>query len=109
MLVYLARGRLPWQGLRAANGKEKDEMVKEKKTNLPVETICEGLPEEFAAYIKYVRALAFDDKPDYAHLRQRFRQLFKSKGFAYDNVYDWTEKRFYEMHGQAADVEEPNL
>lgn len=61
---------------------------------------------EFVAYIKYTRSLAFHDKPDYAHLRRRFRRLFKSRGFAYDNVYDWTENRCYEMQSQAPDVSE---
>ncbi|KAL7919351.1 casein kinase I isoform delta [Trichoderma austrokoningii] len=101
VLVYLARGELPWQGLRAANEEERDELVKEKKTKTPVESLCEGLPEEFAAYISYTRSLAFHDKPDYRRLRERFRRLFLSSGFVYDNVYDWTEKRFYEMQGPA--------
>ncbi|KAM0424960.1 hypothetical protein ACHAPT_009761 [Fusarium lateritium] len=108
VLVYLARGRLPWEDLRAANEEEKYELAKQEKTNLPLEELCQGLPEEFAAYIKYARSLAFGDKPDYAHLRRRFRRLFKSKGFEYDNVYDWTEKRFYELRDQAATgVQEP--
>lgn len=80
--------------------------MKEKKTNMPVESICEGLPEEFVAYIKYTRSLAFHDKPDYAHLRHCFRRLFKSRGFTHDNVYDWTERRFYEMQRQTSDVSE---
>ncbi|KAF5529289.1 Casein kinase I isoform delta [Fusarium mexicanum] len=106
VLVYLSRGELPWQGLRAATKEEKDELVKEKKINIPVESICEGLPEEFVTYIEYTRSLGFHDKPNYAYLRGRFRRLFKSRGFAYDNVYDWTEKRFYEMQSQASDVSE---
>ncbi|KAG5744472.1 hypothetical protein H9Q72_014048 [Fusarium xylarioides] len=106
VLVYLSRGELPWQGLRAATEDEKDDLVKEKKTNMPVESICEGLPEEFVAYIKYTRSLAFHDKPDYAHLRHCFRRLFKSRGFIYDNVYDWTERRFYEMQRQTSHVSE---
>ncbi|KAK2592913.1 hypothetical protein QQS21_009381 [Conoideocrella luteorostrata] len=104
VLVYLARGKLPWQGLRAASKKEKDELIKEKKNNIPVESICQGLPQEFVEYIKYTRSLAFNTKPDYHLLRYRFRSLFKSEGFVYDNVYDWTEKRFYEMQSQAGAV-----
>lgn len=107
VLVYLARGKLPWQGLKAATEGEKDDLVKEKKTKIPVESICEGLPEEFVAYIKYTRSLGFHDKPDYARLRGRFRRLFGSRGFAYDHVYDWTEKRFFEMQNQASNVSEP--
>ncbi|KPM35094.1 Casein kinase I isoform delta [Neonectria ditissima] len=98
VLLYFARGSLPWQGLRPATDKEKNELIKEKKTTLPVETLCEGLPEEFATYLNYTRSLVFEDKPNYAYLRQLFRRVFKSKGFRCDNIFDWTEKRFYEMH-----------
>ncbi|KAH7176303.1 casein kinase I isoform delta [Dactylonectria macrodidyma] len=102
MFVYFARGTLPWQGLRAASDKGKNELIKEKKTTLRVETLCEGLPEEFVTYLYYTRSLEFEDKPDYVYLRQLFRRLFKSKGFKYDNIFDWTEKRFHEMKSQAS-------
>ncbi|KAH8759516.1 casein kinase I isoform delta [Diaporthe sp. PMI_573] len=106
VLLYFARGRLPWQGLRAASNKEKNELIKEKKTTLLVEELCVGLPEEFATYLNYTRSLGFEDRPDYAYLRQLFRRLFQSKGFKYDNIFDWTEKRFHEMKSQAAKLAE---
>ena len=99
MLVYFARGSLPWQGLKAANDDERNEQIKNKKVTLSAEELCEGLPGEFAWYIKQVRSLGFGDRPDYARLRKAFRDLFTRKGFAYDNVYDWTLKKFHEIHG----------
>lgn len=81
---------------------ENEKMVKEKKTNLPVKTICEGLPEEFVTYINYTRSLQFGDKPDYAYLRQLFRNLFRHEGFKNDNIYDWTVRRFHELKSQAS-------
>ena len=97
MLLYFAHGSLPWQGLKAATAKEKDELIKQKKLNLPVAELCEGLPEEFATYINYTRSLRFKEKPDYAHLRKIFRDAFSARRFEYDNVFDWTERRFREM------------
>jgi hypothetical protein len=44
---------------------------------------------------------SYDEKPDYEYLRKIFRRLFISQQFKYDNVFDWTEKRFYEIHGHA--------
>ncbi|KAH7129628.1 casein kinase 1, delta subunit [Dactylonectria estremocensis] len=102
VFLYFARGTLPWQGLRAATDEEKNELIKEKKTTLRVETLCVGLPEEFATYLNYTRSLGFEDRPNYAYLRQLFRRLFKSKGFKYDNIFDWIEKRFHEMKSQAS-------
>lgn len=54
VFVYFARGSLPWQGLKAATEKEKDERIKEKKKSLSGKALCEDvLPGEFATYIDY--------------------------------------------------------
>jgi len=50
----------------------------------------QGYPEEFTTYLNYVRALRFDDKPDYAYLRKLFRDIYAREGYEYDHVYDWT-------------------
>ena len=77
-------------------------MIKDKKESLSGEELCKGLlPNEFATYINYTRSLPFEDKPDYEYLRRLFRRVFRSKGFRYDNVFDWTEKRFMEIRGEA--------
>ncbi|KAG5928141.1 hypothetical protein E4U42_001201 [Claviceps africana] len=82
VLLYFAHGSLPWHGL---------------KTNTPVNDLCKGLPEAFAQYMSYLRCLQPADKPNYAYLLKLFKTLFVARGFKYDNVYDWTEKRFYEL------------
>ena len=55
-----------------------------------------SVPPKFASYINYVRRLGFNERPDYAHLRQLFRRLFRARGYKHDAVFDWTEKLFYE-------------
>lgn len=55
-----------------------------------------GFPQEFATYLNYVRALRFDDKPDYGYLRKLFRDLFIREGFQYDYVFDWTILKYQE-------------
>jgi casein kinase 1 delta/casein kinase I family protein HRR25 len=101
VFVYLARGSLPWQGLKVATDDEKDVRIKEMKESLSAEALCDGfLPGEFVTYINYARGLAFDDKPDYSYLRELFRRLFLAEGFKYDHVFDWTEKRFKEIQSQ---------
>lgn len=97
MLLYFARGSLPWQGLRAASGKDKGDLIKQRKQELSLDKLCEGLPNEFATYLGYTRSLDFYDKPDYAYLRRLFRQAFFARDLRYDNIFDWTARRFYEV------------
>ncbi|KAK4107448.1 kinase-like protein [Canariomyces notabilis] len=100
IFVYFARGSLPWQGLKAA-ADEKEKKIKEMKESLSGEALCDGfLPREFATYIDYTRSLGFHDRPDYSYLRGLFRRLFHAKGFKHDNVFDWKEKRFYEIQSK---------
>ena len=51
------------------------------------------LPGEFATYLNFCRSLKFEDKPDYAYLRQLFRNLFHKLGYTYDYVFDWNTAR----------------
>eukprot|EP01107_Rhizomastix_libera_P013718 TRINITY_DN3866_c0_g1_i1.p1 TRINITY_DN3866_c0_g1~~TRINITY_DN3866_c0_g1_i1.p1 ORF type:complete len:346 (+),score=67.56 TRINITY_DN3866_c0_g1_i1:1-1038(+) len=89
VLLYFIRGNLPWQGLKAETKRQKYERISEKKINTTVESICKGLPQEFATMLSYSKALGFEDKPDYSYLRQLLRGLFLKEGYQYDGVYDW--------------------
>ncbi|KAH9883632.1 casein kinase I isoform delta [Xylariomycetidae sp. FL2044] len=103
MLVYFARGSLPWQGLKGKTDHERRDLIKQKKMSLSGNELCRDLlPCEFAQYIDYTRSLGFQDKPDYRYLRDLFRSRFISEGFQYNNVFDWTIKRFDEVHGKAS-------
>ncbi|UNI14800.1 Non-specific serine/threonine protein kinase [Purpureocillium takamizusanense] len=103
VLLYLSKGSLPWQGLNAPTNKQKDDLIKERKAAISVASLCDGLPGEFAIYMEYTRSLELNERPDYAYLRQLFRRLFAARGFTYDNVFDWTERRFRELHNQPSE------
>jgi len=79
VMIYLLQGKLPWQNLPAEENetkKQKRRKIAEMKTNIPVEELCKGLPEEFITYINITRNLKFKEKPDYYALRMLFRNLF---------------------------------
>ena len=70
VLVYLLKGKLPWQGLKGyKRRKDKTEAIKDTKIDSLDGSLCEDLPEEFQAYFDYVRSLEFDQQPDYDLLR----------------------------------------
>lgn len=94
MIMYFLRGSLPWQGLKADNVKERYAKIGETKRNTPIEQLCEGFPEELATYLRYVRHIDFFEKPDYDYLIRLFTELFDSKGYSWDDKYDWTGQPF---------------
>ena len=89
VLIYFLRGNLPWQGVKIADKKEKYEIIKEKKQEMPLEELCKGMPNQFIEYMEMVRALKFEERPDYDVLRQLFKELFYDQGFEYDYNFDW--------------------
>ncbi|XP_059626051.1 casein kinase 1-like protein 9 isoform X2 [Cornus florida] len=90
VLMYFLRGSLPWQGLKAANKKQKYDKISEKKMLTPIEALCKSYPSEFISYFHYCRSLRFEDKPDYSYLKRLFRDLFIREGYQFDYVFDWT-------------------
>ena len=94
MALYLLRGSLPWQALKAPSRQERHRLVLERKQTIPVTELCNGLPKEFTTYMNYIRKLGDQDRPDYKYLRNLFDRLFRAKGFEHDNVFDWTTREF---------------
>ncbi|KAK7194652.1 casein kinase I [Novymonas esmeraldas] len=96
LLIYFLHGSLPWQGLKAPNKDQKYGLIAHVKMSTPIESLCKGLPIEFASFVNYSRALRFEDKPDYGYIRATFRRLFEREGYQEDYVYDWTVRSMQE-------------
>ena len=87
--MYFLRGALPWQGLKASNKRDKYERIKEKKLTTSIEVLCKGYPIEFTKYLSQCRNLRFDERPDYASMKNMFKDLFQKSGYKFDYQYDW--------------------
>ncbi|XP_045810361.1 casein kinase 1-like protein 3 [Trifolium pratense] len=97
VLLYFLRGSLPWQGLQAATRMQKYEKFYDMKFSTRVEVLCKSYPVEFASYFHYCRSLSFDQRPNYGYLKRLFRELFTSKGYEADYLYDWTILKYQEI------------
>ncbi|CAK5275921.1 unnamed protein product [Mycena citricolor] len=93
VLIYFLHGELPWQGIKAATKKNKYEKIMEKKMTTTAELLCKRLPKEFVVLMSYVRALRFDETPDYAYMKKVFRDLFVREEMKWDYVFDWSVQR----------------
>ena len=61
VFIELATGSLPWDG-------QEDEEIEELKTKMACSDICKDLPPEFAAMLRYVRNIIFEEDPNYGVL-----------------------------------------
>ena len=89
VILYFFKGKLPWQGLKCKDKNEKYAKIKEMKMSMTPEKLCEGFPIEFAKYLAEVKKLGFEEEPAYKSYIQMFTNLFKSKDFEMDFLYDW--------------------
>ncbi|KAH1240268.1 Casein kinase 1-like protein HD16 [Glycine max] len=62
-LIFLLRGRLPWQGFQ---GENKGFLVCKKKMGTSPETLCCFSPLPFKQFVEHVVNLKFDEEPNYA-------------------------------------------
>lgn len=69
MLVYMIKGKLPWQIYGKKNTLSKWQKVFVAKTSIRVEELCENCPREFIHIINYCRTIRYEEKPDYDYLK----------------------------------------
>lgn len=92
VLAYFSRGSLPWQGLRANTKKQKYQKIMDKKMAVSIHSLCKDTPDELRKYLDYCRSLRFEDKPNYAYLRQLFKEAIDSGKYGDPNQelgFDW--------------------
>ncbi|XP_042382743.1 casein kinase 1-like protein HD16 isoform X1 [Zingiber officinale] len=71
-LIFLLRGRLPWQGYQ---GENKGFLVCKRKMATSSESLCCFCPQPFRRFIEYVVNLKFDEEPNYAKCISLFDEL----------------------------------
>jgi len=89
VLIYFMKGSLPWQGLQYQNRDQKYIAILQKKLAIPVDVLCQGLPNQFGLFLKDIKQIEFSQRPPYEKYREMFRELFITSGYAYDYCYDW--------------------
>src|SRR5229473_1143804 len=74
IIVYLVKGRLPWQGIAVHPSQvHHDEVLRLKQVTM-AKTLCKGLPQLFIKFIQHIWSLGFEDKPDYQYLHSLLMQ-----------------------------------
>ena len=89
VMLYFIKKRLPWQGCQGSTKQAKYNKILEKKLLISLDSLCKDLPIEFQVYLKYVKNLRFDERPNYEFLKGLFIDLLFSL-YTEDFYYDWT-------------------
>eukprot|EP00826_Nyctotherus_ovalis_P059078 TRINITY_DN8186_c0_g3_i10.p1 TRINITY_DN8186_c0_g3~~TRINITY_DN8186_c0_g3_i10.p1 ORF type:complete len:227 (+),score=26.36 TRINITY_DN8186_c0_g3_i10:533-1213(+) len=100
VLVYLLKGRLPWQGLHARCQAERLEKVLDVMSSTDVELLTKDLPSmrechilvEYKKYMEYVRELSFTQDPDYDYLLGLFNKRIATEEAKGKILLDWMSK-----------------
>ena len=91
MMIYFLKGELPWVNVKGKNKDAKYKKIMEKKSEMKPEILCEGLPDEFKQYFKYVRELQFTEEPNYEFLLGLFNNAMKKNNIKNDFKFDWCQ------------------
>ncbi|CAF3126959.1 unnamed protein product [Rotaria sp. Silwood2] len=89
IIIYLAKGFLPWMSIKNSNRKKRNEKLMEIKESLTSKELCSNLPYEFELFYKYSRTLSYTQRPDYGYLRNLLMTLINRLKEKFDYIYDW--------------------
>ena len=92
-LIYLAKGKLPWQGVKTKNKKEKHKKIMESKLSFTPNILCKDLPDEFENLLKYSRELEFEERPDYKNIKLMFQKYIVKNGGSMNWEFDWDKPK----------------
>ena len=91
MMIYFCKGELPWMNVKGKNKDIKYKKIMEKKIEMKPDILCQGLPDEFKQYFKYVRELQFTEEPNYEFLLGLFNNAMKKNNIKNDFKFDWCQ------------------
>ena len=77
IIIYFLKGCLPWQGIKLNNKEEKYKKVYTIKNDITPKYLCKDLPEEFEAFVEYVKKLEFTDVPNYNYLKDLLKKVIE--------------------------------
>lgn len=90
LLIYFLRRSMPWSGLNINDSQKLLAKTAQIKINTTPESLCADLPQEFCNYLKTVRALDFEEEPNYKQLAEMFEKLVAKEG---KKTFDWNDVR----------------
>ena len=105
-LIYFAKGKLPWQGVKTKNKKEKHKKIMESKLANTPGILCMGLPDELEKLLKYSRKLEFEEEPDYKGIKTMFKNYIMNNGDTMNMEFEWNQNKSEESKEEEEEEDE---
>ncbi|ONK61371.1 uncharacterized protein A4U43_C08F29200 [Asparagus officinalis] len=93
-LIFLHRGRLPWQGYQ---GENKSFLVCKKKMGTSPEALCCYCPQPFKQFLEIVVNMKYDEEPNYSKLISLFEGLIEPNPAVRPINTDGAQKIIYQV------------
>ena len=91
MILYFLSKKLPWQGLRAKTLAGRYKKIYLYKKEFKYEEFCKDYPKEIVLCLKYIRDLAFKEKPNYDYMRHLFKKILDDKKLFINDYFSWMD------------------
>ncbi|KAG0440622.1 putative casein kinase I like protein [Dictyocoela muelleri] len=91
-IVYLGKGCLPWQGIKASNKAKKHKKILEIKQSISVSDLCEGLPSTYEQILLSCSYLEFNENPNYEYYRMLITDKLRENRYPIDHKWNWGGK-----------------
>jgi serine/threonine protein kinase len=75
LLAHLLRGDLPWIGLKTKSDSEKFRKIGQLKRDVPLSNLFHDHPDAFERFVGTARRLRYEERPDYASMKQIFQDV----------------------------------
>ena len=87
VLIYLAKGFLPWQGVKAKTKIERMDAIRNIKFRTTCDELTVGLPTLFKDLLSTTKKLKYEEKPNYGYYKWNFSIM--NSGENSRNKYEW--------------------
>lgn len=105
ILIYMIKGKLPWQGLVVFDDETRMRKIAELKCSITAEKLTEGLSTKLTAFFKYVKKLKFNEAPDYNYLIKLLHDTAEEKEFKLDeHCFEWVSVRSFSIKSGSKSV-----
>ncbi|CAG9323176.1 unnamed protein product [Blepharisma stoltei] len=91
--LYFLKGSLPWQGLKGANKQDKYMKIMNMKSNTSLDVLFRGCPSELVQIMSYIKALRFEETPNYERIKDGLQSIGRKNNFVLDNIFEWNKRK----------------